>query len=71
MGEREAPIGAMKVGFLAGYNQALIELLEIADSSEGLSSDTLVAFAEASMKGADQESWARLKSEVIDRLFGS
>mgnify|MGYP001263282367 CR=1 FL=1 len=34
-----------------------------------LSEDDLIAFAEASIKGADQESWARHKADVIDRMF--
>jgi len=70
--DKEVRLDAMKVGFLAGYNQAIIELMEMLGDRNAphLSEDDLIAFAEASIKGADQESWDKLKTEVIDRLFG-
>jgi len=72
MAVAQARLDAMKVGFLAGYNQAIIELMEMLGDRNAphLSEDDLIAFADASIKGADQESWDKLKADVIDRLFG-
>lgn len=64
-------LDAMKVGFLAGYNQAIIELMEMLGDRNAphLSEQDLIDFAEASIEGADQESWDKLKADVIDRLL--